>query len=88
MRGKLPENIRNRKDKTGHNAPSGDWWRGEQKKLIEKFLNKKGYINEEIYALNKVKDLFTRHLLGENHAMFFWQYINLNIWYEEIFEIT
>jgi asparagine synthase (glutamine-hydrolysing) len=31
MRGKLPENIRNRKDKTGHNAPSGDWWRGEQK---------------------------------------------------------
>ncbi len=85
MKGILPEKVRLRKDKTGFNAPFDEWIRNENRNGIEDMLSAKSYINSEIYDISKVKELFSKHMKGENHYMFFWQYINLNLWHELYF---
>lgn len=86
MKGILPEEIRVRKDKTGFNAPFDEWIRNENREQIEELISRNSYVNNEIYNQEKVSKLFTEHLSGKNHSMFFWQYINLNLWYEQHFE--
>lgn len=81
-KGLLPEKVRTRKDKTGHNAPADKWWREDNRLELLDLMSRRNYINEEVYDIAKVKDRFTRHLAGENHYMFFWQYINLHLWHE------
>lgn len=81
----LPEKVYNRKDKTGHNAPADIWWRHDNRKEIENLLSENSYINNEIYNKKELQNIFERHLSGENHYMFIWQYINLNLWYKHFF---
>jgi asparagine synthase (glutamine-hydrolysing) len=85
MKGILPEKIRGRKDKTGFNAPFDEWIRNDNKREIENLIEKKSYVNEEIYNKKKVREKFNEHLNGKNHYMFFWQFINLSVWYEQNF---
>ncbi len=82
MRGVLPEKVRCRKDKVGHNVPADEWFRNENRHEIEDLIEKKSFINTVIYNQKSIRNLFQEHLNGANHYMFFWQYINLNIWYE------
>jgi len=74
------------KDKTGFNAPFDEWIRNENKKQLEDVISSKSFMNTEVYSINRVKDLFDEHMNGRNHYMFFWQYINLNLWYEQYFK--
>jgi len=46
-------------------------------KEFEDFLKRHNEILEE-----EVRKRFREHLGGQNHYMFLWQYINLNLWYE------
>ena len=60
---------------------------GLEKKIkndINELLNKKGFINEDLYNVKQVKKVFQDHLNGKNHYMFLWQYINCHLWYESI----
>jgi len=84
MKGILPEKVRVRKDKTGFNAPFDQWIRHENRAEIEALINRKSMTNEIIYRQDAVKALFEEHLSGANHYMFFWQYINLNIWMDTL----
>ncbi|MBU4490835.1 MAG: asparagine synthase (glutamine-hydrolyzing) [Euryarchaeota archaeon] len=84
MKGILPEKIRTRKDKTGFNAPFDQWIRNENRAEIEALIHRKSMTNEIIYRQDAVKALYEEHLSGANHYMFFWQYINLNIWMETL----
>ncbi|RMH55658.1 MAG: asparagine synthase (glutamine-hydrolyzing) [Candidatus Hydrogenedentota bacterium] len=86
MRGVLPEKVRTRKDKTGFNAPLDEWIRNDLRKPLEEMIARHSYVNQSIYSQKAVKALFRRHLAGENHYMFFWQYINLNFWAETFLE--
>ena len=86
MKDILPEEIRMRKDKTGFNAPLDEWIRNENREQIEELISRNSYVNNEIYNQEKVSELFREHLSGNNHSMFFWHYINLNLWYEQHFE--
>lgn len=81
MRGILPEKVISRRDKAGHNLPFDRWIRNENRKELENmFENSNSFANRYIYDTPKTKELFKAHLRGENHYMFFWQYINLTIW--------
>jgi asparagine synthase (glutamine-hydrolysing) len=82
MHGILPEKVRTRRDKAGFNAPADEWFRQENRKDIEDLIARNSYINREIYQQQKLKKTFAEHLSGKDHYMFFWQYINLNLWYE------
>jgi len=82
----MPDKVRLRKDKTGFNAPFDEWIRNENKKQLEDVISSKSFMNTEVYSINRVKDLFDEHMNGRNHYMFFWQYINLNLWYEQYFK--
>lgn len=84
-KGILPEKVRMRKDKAGFNAPFDEWIRKENKQQLEEMLKQKSYINEEIYNIKRTKKLFAEHAEGSNHYMFFWQYLNLNLWYDCFF---
>ena len=82
MKGILPEKVRMRKDKVGFNAPADEWFRHENRESIENLIDCNCYVNSEIYDQKKLIQLFREHLEGKNHSMFFWQYINLSLWYE------
>lgn len=84
MCGVLPEKVRARKDKTGFNAPLGEWIRGENRAEFEALLARVDYVNSEVYDIDEVRALFRRHLAGEEHYMFFWQYLNLNLWFDGV----
>ena len=70
----------------GHNVPADSWWRGKLRDRFYYLFEKKSFLNDEIYNITKVKELFQRHLEGENHQMFFWQFLNLHQWYQLNFE--
>lgn len=88
MQGILPEKLRCRKDKTGFNAPADEWFRHEHRQEIWNLIEKRSFINQEIYNQEEVRKRFMEHLEGQNHYMFFWQYINLHLWYALHFEET
>ena len=68
-------------DKTGFNAPFDVWIREGLREQLEQMIIKKSFVNNEIYDQKQVLNKFQEHLNGQNHYMFFWQYINLNMWY-------
>jgi asparagine synthase (glutamine-hydrolysing) len=82
----LPDKIRLRKDKVGFNAPADEWFRGQNKADILLLLSRKGFVNSQIYNITAVKDVFERHLAGENHYMFLWQFINIHLWWDANFQ--
>lgn len=86
MKGVLPEKVRTRKDKAGFIAPFDNWIRNENREQMEEMINARSYVNEEIYDHKKLKELYARHLAGEDHYMFFWQYINLVVWHEQFWK--
>ena len=85
MKGILPEKVRLRKDKAGFNAPFDEWIRHENRLDIEAMINEDSFVNNEIYNQDVLKKRFQEHLKGQNHYMFIWQYINLNLWYNQFF---
>jgi asparagine synthase (glutamine-hydrolysing) len=88
MQGILPEKVRCRKDKTGFNAPADEWFRQEHRQEIWDLIETRSFINQEIYNQEEVRKIFKEHLGGQNHYMFFWQYINLHLWHALHFEET
>jgi len=85
LQNKLPNAIRLRKDKMGHNIPFSNWIRFKLKNQVEEIINQKNFLNSEIYLSNNVKTLFDKHCKGENHEMFFWQYLNMHYWLKSNF---
>lgn len=80
LAGLLPESILWRKDKTGHNAPLDVWLRTSLRARMEGLLADDHAVNRGVYRPGVLTSLFRAHLAGENHAMFFWQYMNLRLW--------
>lgn len=85
MKGILPEKVRTRKEKVGFNAPADEWFRNELRKDIEEMIDRPSPINDQVYDRSAVRRCFDEHVAGANHAMFFWQFINLHVWYEMFF---
>lgn len=87
MRGVLPESTRTRIKKTGWNAPAHQWFIGAGAKLLQALIHSPEFRAARYYDKRVLKKLIDEHVriigneeLKDNHMMFFWQLLNLEIW--------
>jgi len=87
MRGVLPEETRTRVKKTGWNAPAHRWFSGEGRIQLLELLHSRQFRERGVYNLPEVQRLLDEHekitsqgLQQDNHMMFFWQLVNLELW--------
>ena len=84
-KGLLPDKVRLRKDKTGHNYPFNQWLIGEGKPVIDEIVNSSNKGVTVIADSFKLGEIWHRQLAGENHSMFFWQLLNVDRWMKQHF---
>lgn len=94
MKGALPEETRTRIKKTGWNAPAHQWFAISCREPLLDLLRSQAFRERGIYNLSVVENLFTDHLeivssgqRRENHMMFFWQLVNLEIWLRSLADL-
>jgi asparagine synthase (glutamine-hydrolysing) len=87
MRGILPEETRTRVAKTGWNAPAHLWFSNGCGDQLMDMLHSREFRERGIYNVAEVERLFDEHrrivtsgAIEENHMMFFWQLVNLELW--------
>jgi asparagine synthase (glutamine-hydrolysing) len=91
MRGILPEETRIRIKKTGWNAPAHLWFSGEGRELLLDLLRSRSFRERGIYRAEEVERIIEEHdrivssgASIENHMMFLWQLVNLELWLSSI----
>jgi asparagine synthase (glutamine-hydrolysing) len=94
MKDILPEETRTRIKKTGWNAPAHLWFSGNGKQRILDLIASQEFRQRGIYNVNEVERLLNEHnkivtegIPVENHMMFFWQLVNLELWLQSVKEI-
>jgi asparagine synthase (glutamine-hydrolysing) len=87
MTGVLPEETRTRIKKTGWNAPAHLWFSGRGREFLLDLIGSRAFNERGIYDVGRVRRLADEHqeivISGrpvENHMMFFWQLVNLELW--------
>ncbi len=88
MAGIVPEATRTRIAKTGWNAPAHVWFAtGSGRTLVLDLLATKSFTERGLYDIAKVRTLLDEHRdivvdkrPVDNHMMFFWQLVNLELW--------
>lgn len=87
MRGILPDETVENCIKKGWNAPFGEWIKAFLRDTVEDIIAKPTKRQVDIYNLPMVKGLLEEHISGEaNHMMFFWQFLNYELWYRTHFD--
>lgn len=91
MAGILPEETRTRIKKTGWNAPAHVWFSGLGAEALADLIRSRAFRERGIYDVSEVDRLLDEHLaivrtgeLRENHMMFLWQLINLELWFRAV----
>jgi asparagine synthase (glutamine-hydrolysing) len=87
MKDILPEETRTRIKKTGWNAPADAWFAGDGRALLHDLVGSSDFHAAGIYDVREVRRLIDEHdeivRFGEpreNHMMFLWQLVNLELW--------
>jgi asparagine synthase (glutamine-hydrolysing) len=87
MRGILPEETRTRIKKTGWNAPAHIWFSGAGRAQLDDLIHSREFVERGIYDVAEVRRLVEEHeqivrsgAQRENHMMFLWQLVNLELW--------
>ena len=87
MKGILPEKVRTRKDKAGFVAPASEWFRTKNKNDVSDLLQSDSLRRIGVFDQRKIIKCFDEHITGKkDHHMILWNWINLAIWSQEIFE--
>ena len=93
MRGILPEETRTRVKKTGWNAPAHVWFSGPAREQLLDLIESRAFRERGIYDVATVRKIVREHFeivesgaLRENHMMFLWQLVNLELWQEALEE--
>jgi len=91
MQGLLPEETRVRIKKTGWNAPAHAWFSGKIFSQLEDLVHSATFRSRGIYDVNEVEKIMMEHKrivsggsLGDNHMMFLWQLVNLELWLSKL----
>ncbi len=86
-RGLLPEATRTRIAKTGWNAPAHVWFTGAGAERLRGLVGSRAFRERGIYHTGEVEKLIDEHEAivasgeaRENHMMFLWQLVNLELW--------
>lgn len=94
MKGVLPEETRTRIKKTGWNAPAHIWFSRMALTELQDLVGSKRFRERGLYEVGEVKRLLQEHVdivesgvARENHMMFFWQLINVELWLQQLDEI-
>ena len=94
MRGILPEETRTRIKKTGWNAPAHAWFTGPGLESVRDLIASQRFRERAIYNTAEVERLIGEHIAimnsgepRENHAMFLWQLVNLELWLRALDDI-
>jgi asparagine synthase (glutamine-hydrolysing) len=87
MTGTLPEATRTRIAKTGWNAPLHDWLATRFKPPLLDLVHSRAFRECGLFRPNVVERLIEEHAEivtsgapRENHMMFLWQLISLDVW--------
>ena len=90
-RGILPEATRTRIKKTGWNAPAHLWFAGPGRPFLLDLVGSQAFRERGIYNVARVRYLIDEHdrIVSEgravdNHMMFLWQLLNLELWFRWI----
>jgi asparagine synthase (glutamine-hydrolysing) len=87
MKGILPEKVRLRKDKAGFVAPASEWFRTKNKNDVSNLLQSDSLRRIGIFDQGKITKYFDEHITEKkDHHMILWNWINLAIWSQQIFE--
>ncbi len=91
MQGILPEETRTRVKKTGWNAPAHLWFSGEGKAQLYDLIESQAFQERGIYDVAQVRRILEEHanivagsVPRENHMMFLWQLVNLELWLQSL----
>jgi asparagine synthase (glutamine-hydrolysing) len=91
MQGILPEETRTRVKKTGWNAPAHLWFTGNGRQMLTDLVQSRAFRERGIYDVPQVWKLIDEHCSivaagepRENHMMFLWQLLNLELWFQEV----
>jgi asparagine synthase (glutamine-hydrolysing) len=91
MKGILPEETRTRIKKTGWNAPAHRWFSGKGREPLRDLIQSRSFRERGIYNIPKVLAIVEEHErivnteeVKENHMMFLWQLVNLELWLRHI----
>jgi len=83
----LPEETRTRIAKTGWNAPAHVWFSGRDREPLLDLIRSQSFRERGIYDVAEVERLADEHEAivasgdpRENHMMFLWQLVNLELW--------
>lgn len=83
----LPEETRTRIKKTGWNAPAHVWFSGPGRDSLMDLVHSQSFRERGIYDLTEVERIIAEHQEivsagrpQENHMMFLWQLVNLELW--------
>ncbi len=79
MKNLLPAEILTR-SKMGFPVPIGNWFRGEFKHIVDKFVLSDRSLERGIFEPEAVKNLVARHMSGENHDERLWSLVNFEMW--------
>lgn len=90
-KGVLPEVTRTRIKKTGWNAPAHLWFSGKGRTALLDLIHSRVFRERGIYSIPEVLRLAEEHeqvvssgQARENHMMFFWQLVNLELWLQSL----
>jgi asparagine synthase (glutamine-hydrolysing) len=91
MHGILPEETRTRVKKTGWNAPAHLWFSGEGATQLQDLIHSRAFRERGVYDVDQVLRIATEHeeivtsgAQRENHMMFLWQLVNLELWLQSL----
>ena len=91
MRGVLPEETRLRVKKTGWNAPAHLWFADEGRVQLRDLIGSRAFRGRGIYDVGQVariaqehEDIVASGAQRENHMMFLWQLVNLELWLQSL----
>lgn len=91
MRGVLPESTRARVAKTGWNAPAHVWFSGANRAPLMDLVRSRSFRERGVYDLHAVTRILDEHeeivasgAPRENHMMFLWQLVNLELWLRDV----
>jgi asparagine synthase (glutamine-hydrolysing) len=91
MKGVLPEETRSRIKKTGWNAPAHMWFSGKGLEELTDMVHSQQFRQRGIYNIPEVDKIIKEHeeivktgIVKENHMMFLWQLVNLELWMDSI----
>lgn len=88
MKGILPEEIRMRRDKTGFDTPSGEWFRNiNWQKEINEIIASRLFKERKIISPAKAEGVLKTHISGrKNLEKNIWKLINLEYWFREFID--